>query len=78
MPRAMRKDEKQRDRRRAELGLPESVPLLPEAPEDATAAALVAFGDDRGGAKARRRAEISSSSIFSRSAVAAAKVPADR
>ena len=52
--RSKRKEEQRRDARRRELGLPDTVPLLPEAPEDARAAALVTFGDDRAFDKARQ------------------------
>jgi len=52
--RAKRKEEQRRDARRRELGLPDTVPLLPEIPEDAQAAALVTFGDDRAFDKARQ------------------------
>ena len=52
--RIKRKEEQRRDARRRELGLPDTVPLLPEVPEDAQAAGLVTFGDDRAFDKARQ------------------------
>ncbi len=62
----MRKDAQARDERRAALGLPEHVQLLPAAAADAEAAAAVAFGDGRGFERAlgHRRREIMSGSIF--------------
>jgi len=64
--RAVRKDAQARDERRAALGLPEHVQLLPAAAADAEAAAAVAFGDGRGFERAlgHRRREIMSGSIF--------------
>ncbi len=62
----MRKDAQARDERRAALGLPEHVQLLPAAAADAEAAAAVAFGDGRGFERAlgHRRREILGGSIF--------------
>lgn len=51
--RSARKDEKSRDARRKELGLPEAVKLLPESAADAEAASLVSFGDARAFANSR-------------------------
>lgn len=71
--RVKRKDEQQRDRRRLALGLPDTVPLLPEHPADVRQAALVTFGDAHAFEKARRvaRDNITQGSIFSPGAVAA-------
>lgn len=71
--RVRRKDEQQLDRRRQALGLPDTVPLLPESPADARSAALVTFGDSRAFEKARSisRNAIQQGSIFSSRAVAA-------
>ena len=52
--RTKRKEEQQRDTRRRELGLPDTVLLLPEVPEDAQEAALITFGDERAFDKARK------------------------
>ena len=73
--RVKRKDEQQRDMRRQALGLPDTVPLLPESPADARAAALVTFGDARAFEKARRQSRdaIKQGSIFSPGAVAAGR-----
>lgn len=62
----MRKDSKARDERRAALGLPEHVQLLPGTAADAEAAALVPFGAGGGFERAQRhlRREILSGSIF--------------
>ena len=64
--RAVRKDSKARDERRAMLGLPEHVQLLPGTAADAEAAALVPFGAGGGFERAQRhlRREILSGSIF--------------
>jgi hypothetical protein len=71
--RAVRKDAAARDERRAALGLPEHVQLLPAAAADAEAAAAIAFGDGRGFERAlgHRRREIMSGSIFAARASAA-------
>ena len=71
--RVRRKDEQQLDRRRQALGLPDTVPLLPESSADARSAALVTFGDTRAFAKARSisRNAIQRGSIFSSRALAA-------
>ena len=71
--RVKRKDEQQLDRRRQALGLPDTVPLLPESPADVRSAALITFGDARAFEKARSvsRDAIQKGSIFSRRAVAA-------
>ena len=66
MTRAVRKDSKARDERRAALGLPEHVQLLPGTAADAEAAALVPFGAGGGFERAQwhLRREILSGSIF--------------
>ena len=66
MARAVRKDSKARDERRAALGLPEHVQLLPGTAADAEAAGLVPFGAGGGFERAQRhlRREILSGSIF--------------
>ena len=64
--RTVRKDSKSRDERRAMLGLPEHVQLLPGTAADAEAAALVPFGAGGSFERAQRhlRREILSGSIF--------------
>lgn len=79
--RAVRKDAKARDERRAALGLPEHVQLLPASAADAQAAALVAFGtSDNGFARSQRhrRREIMTASIFAAPALGAAPALAER
>ena len=46
--RTTRKAEKGRDEKRKQLGLSESVKLLPESDRDAQAASMVAFGSSSG------------------------------
>lgn len=73
--RGVKKDDKQRDQRRRALGLHEAVTLLPESSGDAQAASFVHFGDSRAFTKnwQKKRKAVTSSSIFSPAAVAAAK-----
>lgn len=51
--RSARKDEKQRDEQRMQLGLPEHVKLLQESAADGEAAAMVHFGNGSGFANSR-------------------------
>jgi coiled-coil domain-containing protein 130 len=73
--RGARREEAARDARRRELGLPDSIPLVPEAPGDALRAAAVAFGGGERHAQAWRHARrrIAQDSIFAPAAVAAAR-----
>lgn len=70
--RGARKEEQSRDARRRELGLPEHVRLLPEAPGDALRASAQSYGGDFGAAWKHSRRAIGQQSIFSQGAVAAA------
>lgn len=70
--RGVRKEEQSRDARRRELGLPEHVRLLPEAPGDALRASAQSYGGDFGGSWKHSRRAIGQQSIFSQGAVAAA------
>ena len=71
--RGVRKDEQARDARRAALGLPEHVRLLPEAPSDALQASAQSYGGDFKGAWKHSRRAIGQESIFAPAAVAAAR-----
>ena len=72
--RAVRKEDKATDARRAALGLPEHVKLLPEAQSDALLASAQRYGEQRFAQNWRHtRRGIASGSIFTPAAVAAAR-----
>jgi coiled-coil domain-containing protein 130 len=70
--RGARKDEKARDERRRQLGLPDHVTLLPETAGDELHAAAQSYGGNFNAAWKHSRRQVAKESIFSQAAVAAA------
>ncbi|KAI3438311.1 hypothetical protein D9Q98_000745 [Chlorella vulgaris] len=70
--RATRKEEKSRDERRRQLGLPDNITLLPHSQGDELRAAAQTFGGNFDSAWKHSRRQIGKESIFSGPAVAAA------
>lgn len=71
--RGARKEEKSRDERRRQLGLPDHIKLLPENQGDALRAAAQSYGGNFDASWKHSRRKIAKESIFSQPAVAAAK-----
>ena len=70
--RATRKEEKSRDERRQQLGLPDHIKLLPGNKGDELRAAAQTYGGNFDGAWRHSRRQIGKESIFSGAALAAA------